>query len=261
MTGKTVVQPLALEVRLLSAVSSMDTAGAELTGSAYVRKAITFGNAADVGSGVIRASSNVAVNWASLDASSTKNIYGIEIWDSAHNVRLAWYNFAAPVAITAGSPYNNAIGDFSVTWLTTGTDGGVCFDKAMRIKMIDWLLSKAVTQPVLPLQIHPVNADGSAAANATPHAGNLWTEQDITFDGASYAASKVSTPNSFVVQFDGLDSASALAIPAFEIWDNAGPDVRIAYMPVANHPVVTPPTIPAGNGFQLAAGAVKLKIV
>lgn len=112
LCGQTATAPVApLKVRLMTANGTDATAGTEVTGSAYAPLTVTFA-APSAG-----ATSNTAtLSWTSLDASASKTVVGVEVWDSAATPVRWWYGaLTTSKTVAAGAPCEIAVGDLDLT--------------------------------------------------------------------------------------------------------------------------------------------------
>lgn len=256
-------QPSSLVVRLMAVNGSKSSPGVELSGASYSAKPITFASAAVVAD-VAVASNDTTITWTSLDPTS-KTVAGMELWDSALNLRIAWYE-QAPAVVPGGTGLTYDIGDITLSMLNNftsgqGADDPIGFDKNFRLKMLNWLTGKTVTQPVGPLQVViGEDQDVSWETAITQHSGDLWEEQDIAFGTPAFDGANAVTANSAAVPFDGLDATNAMEIGAFELWDSDAVPTRIFVINTQGHPNATPRTIQAGVPWQIPAQQFKLKI-
>jgi hypothetical protein len=99
-----------LNCRLMTANGDDAAAGTEVVGSAYTPKNANIGGAV-VGTDTV-ASNTADIAWTSLDATTSRTIVGVEIWDSAATPVRVWHgaltaskvvNAADPFTIPAGS--------------------------------------------------------------------------------------------------------------------------------------------------------------
>lgn len=267
VTGKSVVQPTAFQIRLMVTNGNMSSPGFEVTGGTYAPQTVAFADAIDA-SGIIRALSENSVTWASLHPTENTIITGAELWATAPTpLRLAWTEHT-PYSVPAGTGTSYAAGDLSVSMTNDFTSGQgsnstIGFDKTFRFKMLDWLLGRAgVAAPTLPLTVTLIDTQDVAYDDyEAPHPGDLWTEEEVLFSVAMIDGDSVVAVNNNAVVFEGLDSSTPGSVGAFEIWDSAGSSARIGVVNTIGHPMLSAPSIPADTSFQIPAGYLKLKIV
>lgn len=90
------------------------TGANEITGSAYVRKAATFG-APEAGATGRMVQNSAAVQWTSLDSGSSKTITYGGIWDAETSGNFRYrIPLSASKVVNAGDPCEFAIGDLDV---------------------------------------------------------------------------------------------------------------------------------------------------
>lgn len=112
----TVVQPTApLMVRLTSTAPTDSTAGTEVTGDLYAPVAASLGAAATT-AGVSKITNAATVTISGIDSANPKDVWGVEIWDSAAvPIRVAYLAYGAAVTVVAGDPVQFAAGQLSLT--------------------------------------------------------------------------------------------------------------------------------------------------
>lgn len=91
-----------IKVALVTVIGTDAAAGTEVTGGSYARQTITF-NAAAAGA----ASNSAAINFTGMPACT---VVGVDIWNSAGTVRLAYGPLGTNRTLLAGDTFQIAAG-------------------------------------------------------------------------------------------------------------------------------------------------------
>lgn len=132
------------------------------------------------------------------------------------------------------------------------------WDNQMEVTLLNWLTGKAAVQPVGPLKIRLMTANGTGAAAGTQATGDLYSAQTATWS-ASTAAAAPDADNSVAVSaltgtvsFGGVSSSADVNLTGSELWDSSTPTPRRLSL----QSFASPFEVLAGDGLVMPSGTV-----
>lgn len=117
--------------------------------------------------------------------------------------------------------------------------------------VLDWLAGKTIDQPVGPLVMRLMAANGNDETLGTEVIGDVYDEVPISFGPAATASDATTMKNSQTVNFPAISTTSATSVAGFEIWDSNVPAMRIFW-----HAYGTPVNVPAGQAATISVNSL-----